>query len=225
MKTVQIECRQIGEWDETVQKVIIEKHRDINVSHDWWEHVCEDWAEKLEGMGYDVVSSRIVDERVYDSETHKFKSTGKKKTVKDYNINFSGFYQQGSGASFTGTVNILKWLKNQDNPKYARIVKLLENNSTSGLDYGAIITRHGYYYHERSTSLNLTWYPDKVYDLPNLISLLQKIEEDISEDIATQSLLIYKALEKEYEFFTSDEQVKDTLEANEYEMDEHGKIY
>ena len=64
-----------------------------------------------------------------------------------------------------------------------------------------------------------------VYDLPNLISLLEKIEEDISEDIVTQSSLIYEALEQEYEHLTSDEQVKDALESNEYEMDCNGKIY
>ena len=132
---------------------------------------------------------------------------------------------QGAGASFTGKVDVTKWLVFNNNPKYSRIVKLLQNNMVSGLDYRADIIRHGHYYHEKSTELNLIWYPSKVYDLPNLISLLEKIEEDISEDIVTQSSLIYEALEQEYEHLTSDEQVKDALESNEYEMDCNGKIY
>ena len=225
MKTVQIECRQIGEWDEEVQKVIIEKHRHINVHHDWWEFVYEDWQEKLKEMGYSVTSDRVVDEKKYDPEKKRYLPTGNKKTVTDININFSGFWAQGDGASFTGTVDVLKWLKYDNNPKYARIIKLLENNRTSELDYGAVITRHGHYYHERSTSLNLTWYPDKVYDMPNLKSLLHSIEQDIDADIIDLSIDIYRDLEQEYEHLTSDEQVKDTLEANEYEMDCTGKIY
>ena len=88
MKTVQIECRQIGEWDEEVQKVIIEKHRHINVDHDWWEFVYEEWQEKLEEMGYDITSDRVVDEKKYDSETGKYKFTGNKRIVKEYNICF-----------------------------------------------------------------------------------------------------------------------------------------
>jgi hypothetical protein len=212
------------EWDEKTRSMIIEKHRHINVDHQWWDFVYEDWAGRLEGMGYDVVGSRIVDERKYDQETGKFKYTGNKITVKEYNISFSGFYSQGDGASFTGSVDILKWLKNKNDPKYTRIVKLLENNRTTELDYGAVITRHGHYYHERSTSLNLTWYPGKVYDMPNLISLLEDLEKDIDEDIVAQSIAIYRDLENEYNYLTSDEQVRDTLEINEYEFDQNGKI-
>jgi len=224
MKTVCIECKQIMEWDEKTRSMIIEKHRHINVDYQWWDFVYEYWAEKLEGMGYDVVGSRKIDEKKYDSETGRYRFTGNKITVKEYNISFSGFYSQGDGASFTGSVDILKWLKNKNDPKYTRIVKLLENNRTTELDYGAVITRHGHYYHERSTSLNLTWYSGKVYDMPNLISLLEDLEKDIDEDIVAQSIAIYRDLEYEYNHLTSDEQVRDTLEINEYEFDENGKI-
>ena len=225
MKTVQIECRKIEEWEKEVQEKIIEKHRYINVEGNWWEFVYETWVTRLTEMGYDVESSRLVDEKKYDPKTGKFRFTGNKKSVKEYNINFSGFYSQGDGASFTGTVDILKWLKYNADHKYRRVVKLLENSSSTELDYGASITRHGNYYHERSTTLNLTWYPDKVYDMPNLMNLLNDIERDIAHDIIHQSGMIYNDLEKEYEYLISDESIKGTLEVNSYEFDNTGEIW
>lgn len=198
MKTIEIECRQIDEWDEATRKKIIEKHRDINTDYiNWNEGVYEMWIDKLADMGYE-----------------------------EARIKYSGFWSQGDGASFTGKVNIIKWLQVQNNPKYSRILKLLENNTTSELDYSAEVTRHSsHYVHERTVSLQLTWYPNKVYDLPNVMSVLEDIEKDIDEDIVDQCQAIYKDLEEEYEGQTSDEAVLDTLRVNEYEMDNTGKIY
>lgn len=198
MKTIEIECRQIDEWDEATRKKILDEHRDINVDYQgWYDGVYQVWKEKLAGMGYE-----------------------------DVDISFSGFWSQGDGASFTGKVDILKWLQIQSNPKYSRIVRLLENNVTSELDWSAEVTRHSsHYVHERTVSLQLTWYPNKVYDLPNVMLVLEAIEKDIDEDIIDQCRAIYRDLEEEYEGQTSDEAVLDTLRVNEYEMNNTGKIY
>ena len=56
MKLVTIECRQFNEWDADTQSVILDKHRDINLSHNWWENIYYD-AEiigiKLDGFDLD----------------------------------------------------------------------------------------------------------------------------------------------------------------------------
>lgn len=56
MKLVTIECRQFNEWDADTQSTILDKHSDINVSHNWWENIYYD-AEiigvKLNGFDLD----------------------------------------------------------------------------------------------------------------------------------------------------------------------------
>ncbi len=52
---------------------LIEKHRDINVDHDWWDCTYDHFMEDMKQVGI---------------------------TVKD--MRFSGFWSQGDGASFTG---------------------------------------------------------------------------------------------------------------------------
>lgn len=199
MKTVEIQCKQYDEWDEMTQKKILEKHRDINVDHsDWHLGVYDMWKEKLANMGYE-----------------------------DARIKYRGFWSQGDGSSYTCQyVDIIKWLRYQNNPKYSRILKLLENSVSSELDCSAEITRtSSHYVHERTVSLQLTWYPDKVYDMPNIMSLLTDLEKDMGEDIIDQCQAIYKDLEEEYEGLTSDESVAETLRINGYEMDHTGKIF
>ena len=58
-----------------LQEKAIESNRDINVYHDWHENVIEGFHQDLAEMG-----------------------------VEDVDVQYSGFYSQGDGASFTGKV-------------------------------------------------------------------------------------------------------------------------
>jgi hypothetical protein len=62
-----------------LQKEAIEANRDINVYDDWHEHVIDGFQEDLGEMG-----------------------------VGDVEVEYSGFYSQGDGASFTGKVEDMK---------------------------------------------------------------------------------------------------------------------
>ena len=218
-KTVCIECKQIMQWDEETREIIIEKHRHINVEYTWWDFVYESWEEKLLSMGFDITDTELVDERKYDKETGKWKSTGKKVSRKVTNIEFSGFWSQGDGASFTGTVDFIVWLEYKNDPKYARILKLMKSGD---IDSNGTIKRDRWhnYVHENTTSLYTEWYFDK----PNIQSLLDKIEAECFQHHRELNKELYRDLENEYEHLTSDEQVKDTLEINEYEFDNQGNM-
>ena len=74
--TLEFEVGTIKEWkekDKEVYEKILEKHRYTNVEHEWWEFTVEQLKEELVALG--------------------FENTG---------VNFSGFWSQGDGASFTG---------------------------------------------------------------------------------------------------------------------------
>ena len=228
MKIVEIECKRFSEWDKITQEKILDKHRDINVDHEWWDGTYEYWAEKLIQMGFDVTETKFKDEYKWNPETSKREKTGGRVKYTDYLINFSGFYSQGDGASFTGQVDILKWLKFTNNPKYARIVKLLESGA---LECSGNIKRNKWhrYVHWNTTTLYLNWEErERRYvrdELKNINYLLGDIENDCFKHHQDLNKEIYAELEKEYDYLTSNRVVGETLETNEYDFDDNGKIW
>jgi len=67
------------ELSDRLKEEAIEANRDINTYHDWHEFVIEEFQEDLDDMG-----------------------------VGDVEVEYSGFYSQGDGASFTGKVEDMK---------------------------------------------------------------------------------------------------------------------
>ena len=196
------------------QEKALESHRDINVDDDfWYEHLIDHWKEKLEGYGI------TADE-----------------------INFSGFCCQGDGASFTGYVNALDFLTKMkqeapDNWKeYKPLLDCLSIDWSHNLclEMTGRITRHNsHYVHERSTSVHFEerWphRPWTGFDhwkqeekAKKVDSLISDFEKDFEEWMVDTNREIYKELEKEYYWATADEQVKDTIEANEFQFEKDG---
>jgi len=211
MKTIEIECRTITEWkehDEAIYEKIMEKYRDINVDNDHWsEFVLEMWADKLETFGYDVKEMKT------NRKGHQYEAI---------NISYSGFWSQGDGSSFTGEIDVDKWISINDIAgKYRRIQKLIQSGDIDIQQ--SKITRNGcHYVHERSTTVNIDWITRK--DTPNIDGLMDKLVQAIEGDHISLNREIYRDLEKEYESEICEESVEATLEANEYEFDETGRI-
>jgi hypothetical protein len=192
---------------------VIEKHRDINVDiPDWYEFTIDYWKEKLEALGYG-----------------------------NPDIMFSGFWSQGDGASFTCDQVPLPSTDPGVMEAWNQLVRaaaLLGEDITEepgDLAYGSMKRSRGcHYYHESSVDLYQEWNdppygnmtpPDGLQ--PFVDALIAAVEsyfsnlEDTVRDLCRQ---IYRDLEKEYEYLTSDEAVEETLDANEYEFDEEGDI-
>lgn len=72
-----------------IPKELIDKHRDINVEHEWWDYIEENFKEQMETKGIQV-----------------------------HRVLFSGFWSQGDGACFEGRVKdwgkYLRYLKYDD---------------------------------------------------------------------------------------------------------------
>jgi len=191
MKTVTIECRQINEWDEATQQKIIERHRDINVDHDWWEFVYDD-----------------------------VKEIGAKLGVTIDNIYFAGFWSQGDGACFVGT-----YQHNPDAPRVIReyapqdkdLHRIADQLSVLGSGFTVTITHSGRYCHEYCTRFEFSFDTER--------GDADDIEEDVKYWLRAFMRWTYRQLEKEYEYLTSDEAVRETLAANEYEFDADGRIW
>jgi len=77
-----------------------------------------------------------------------------------------------------------------------------------------------HYSHENCRVLDATWYGTKDLKLIDLV--LKAFEEWAEEFRRDQSQTVYAALEKEHDWLTEDQQVTDTIEANECMFDEDG---
>jgi len=120
----------------------------------------------------------------------------------DVDINYAGFYSQGDGASFTAGIDIMKFLaKNKKLKEYKKIIKNLDAITFN------IIRHNNHYYHEHTTSVDIMDAWDE-YDI-------QGLEDYINQWILDFNIDIYKALQKEYEYLTYDNNIINELEINE----------
>ena len=176
---------------------ILDKHRYINVDHNWWDCTYQYWMEKLKDeYGF------------YDVEIH-----------------FSGFYSQGDGACFTGyTYN------KEDTQKFLAQTGLHVKYPAAWALADEIRIRstqnHSRYSHEHSVDISIDW-EEYCYeygeDLKNAVrdQLREQLRDqflqfecDVADAARDTMKRIYKDLESEYEYLTSDDMVRETLTIN-----------
>lgn len=193
------------------EQALIERHRDINVDGDWWwEYVRDDVKEELFERGFRMD-----------------------------NMLYSGFWSQGDGACFEGTM--ISWAKFcEAEPTFVEAFPFLsEYLKNEGASYS--IEHSGHYYHENCTnhyySSELEWElermgeteitdPEKqmrfalwtkalVEEGDRQSNQYRAIEEWLREFFKDKMRDLYKRLEQEYNYQTSDDAVWESIEANE----------
>lgn len=127
---------------------------------DWHEHIINDYTEQLESMGFTNVD-----------------------------IQYTGFWSQGDGASFTATIypeNLETFLKHHQ----------LENKYSSLLNSGTVkIVRDKWHYvHENTTSAE--WHGDESSVVENFLAYVSTWMRELNIEI-------YRALQSEYEYATN----------------------
>jgi hypothetical protein len=184
---------------------LIEEHRYWNVEHiDWWDGVYDNFKADMQAKGIEV-------DKMY----------------------FSGFCSQGDGACFEGRV--CDWdvgLKSlgYDNP--VLIQHALDNWRFS-------VEHSGHYYHENCTRFSVEmpnpdgegdeWFIERYSPYPwdkeqlrsqAWLAILRGVDYDALEEALTDAFKdhmreLYKNLEAEHDYLTSDEAVWESLEAND----------
>ena len=191
-----IKTYSFGELSEEAQQTALEKFYDINVDFEEWSECIIDDAKELGSlMGIEI-----------------------------RNIFYSGFYSQGDGACFEGSYAYqkggLKAIKeyapqDQELHRIARGLQAIQRPNFYQLS--ATVKQSGHYMHSHCTDINVlketdydSWHPD--WDITDGISELLRDFMD----------WIYRQLDKEYEFQTGKEQIKDTILANDYQFNKDG---
>jgi hypothetical protein len=200
------------------QKHAIEENKDINIDYEGWEDgVTEGFKEDMEEIG-----------------------------ISDIEISYSGFFSQGDGASFTSedidtrelfnaagiksTDALDMEVENRDD-KDKEFYDLLDTLEDVGLvdrvrikpdDLKVTIERgSSRYYHENTVSATVEiWEEPEGWEEPG--RFIENLEKQITDFIRGKCRELYSSLEKEYNYLTSGEAVKETLIDNDYEFDEEG---
>lgn len=205
-----------------MNKELIEKYRNINVECGaWYDFVYEGFIEKMKTVGIWVAQ----DTRYYKAPR----------------IYFSGFCCQGDGAYFEGCVDdwdvFLKAHFKEHDPT-RRWLDAVSN--AQGETPEASWVQSGHYYHSHSLSFDIVA-PDlddspyhigddedgePMYDLQgSVLRVLEQqfsfndFEAEVKDIVRGYCDDLYRELEQEYEYLTSDEAVWDTIVCNELDKE------
>lgn len=206
MRVIEKTLYKYEELSDAAQERARDWYRQGGLGYDWWEFCYEDFARVAEILGIDL-SQRAV-----------LLMNGKCRYEPE--IYFSGFYHQGSGSSFCGTYGYAK----------GAVVKIKEyapqdeelHRIAQGLQ--DVQRRHFYRLIADITSVHDNYIRVEVEDSENRYRDIGDAEDDVRGLMNDFNDWMFKHLQDEYEYLTSDEAVAESLITNEYEFDEEGNI-
>lgn len=198
MRTIETVVYKYDELSDSAKQKAREWYLEGGLCYDWWDFCYEDFCRVAEILGIEISCRQGRGAQIY----------------------FTGFYCQGSGSSFVGkyryakgAVKAIKDYAPKDE-ELNRIAKALQG----------VQSRHFYKLRASITSVRdhsirvEVWHDDDRYrDIGDA-------EDDISTLMNDFNDWMFRYLEREYEWLTSDEQVEELIVANEYEFDEDGNI-
>lgn len=210
MKQITINLYSIGELSKEAQEYACEKYRHFNVDNShWYDCEFDDFVNLCETIGINIPVN---------------------------GISFSGFWSQGDGSTFASTINVTEFINGivkQSWREYApnldfdfdpcpcdkRVIGLIEKEAINFIMFtdkphkGYWIT----YYSEYD------WTDQTGKERKRIGEELRKLDKWAKKCLETLNRHLYKSLQEEYEYQTSDETLRETFEANEYLFTADGK--
>jgi hypothetical protein len=202
----------------TYSQAFIDKHREFNVGHDWWDSTYDNFNHICEILGIDLDKNEP---------------------------SFSGFWSQGDGASWIGSYSAIAATRGivvmtydlapqrirEYAPKDEELHRIADElcllSRTAFPAYAVIGRQNSRYVHSNTMcadTLELCvgdeWYDG--YDEESGVAeeVVDHIRDQLQDLFRALADWLYSTLEKEHEYLTSDEAVIESLEANEIEEDE-----
>jgi len=200
MKTQEIKIGTIDEWLETDKEVaneIIESKRDINLEfNDWYEPIIEGFIEDAADKGFEISTE---------------------------DVQFTGFWSQGDGASFTGSINVIDFLRyHKKLSQFGALRRAIDNGYIDEII--SIDRTSNHYSHENTCEVNgFEYYDDDMitklaeYQMEEVLGWLEEERVDMCKTL-------YRNLEEYYTELQEDEAVIETLSVNEYEFNEFAEM-
>jgi hypothetical protein len=144
-------------------------------------------------------------------------------------IFWSGFASQGDGACFQGSwsaskVQPGKLAENAPEDKELHRIAAEFERVAKEFPHASFTVKHsGHYYHKGCTDFTVSILDDDSNEIDTPES--NQAEKDLIEVARDFMEWIYRQLEQQWDYVNSDEQVAETILANEYEFTEDGKRF
>ncbi len=183
---------------------------DLPLDH---EYVLEDAATIADLFGLDIRQTR----KTLMGGGHRYDPT----------VYWSGFWSQGDGACYegsykykAGSVKAVKAYAPQDEEIHRIVESLAKVQRKFFYHLTAVCKHRGHYYHSGCMEVEVDDYEGRDFDR----SVWAEAEDEVTQLLRDFADWIYKRLEDEYEYQTSEEAVAEAMAANEYEFYEDGSI-
>jgi len=211
MKTISINLYSIDELSKEAQENAFGKYRCWNVENNYWyDFVLDDFVAICKTIGVDIAVNGIA---------------------------FRGFWSQGDGSAFKSTINAKEFIEGvslQKWKEYAphldflfkpcpcdqRVIALLLNEQIE-CNWGTKIPNRGYWI---DIDTDYYWESQDSRDFSNIYGQLEKLDSWIKEILNVLNRYLFKSLEEDYEYRTSDEALKETFLGNEYLFTADGRM-
>ncbi|MEO5322856.1 antitoxin of toxin-antitoxin stability system [Mesorhizobium sp. CC13] len=187
-------------------------YREGAVDHDWYEFVYEDFQRICAILG---VALKTIPVRLYGGGTRQ-KSC----------IWFSGFWSQGDGACFEGQYRYAAGAvrkirdhapKDTELHRIAAALQAVQRRNFFQLHAG--IVHRDRYYHEYCMAIAVE------RDSPSYQEMTADAEETVIEALRDLARWLYRQLEREYDYQTSDAVVDEAILANGYTFTANGRRF
>jgi len=182
--------KQLLKRDRTIAMEVIEKYRECNIYCDWFNPTIENFCEVMEKSGFEI-----------DPQ----------------DVSFRGFWSQGDGASFVGSINALDFLRtNRKLTQFPKVVRAMREGKIE--EIVAISRATHQYCHENTTYVEDFETYDEITSMCE--DELEELQDYLEEKRKEWSQDLYKTLEDEYNSLTSNEAVIEFLTENEIYIEE-----
>ncbi len=187
-------------------------YREGGFDYDWYDAVYEDFQTIAEILGIR-----------FRTRTVRLMGGG---TRQDPCIWFRGFWSQGDGACYEGVwrhargaAARLRAYAPQDALLHGIADRLQAIQRRNFFQLRAEISHHGHYTHEYSMRISVE------RDSPVGQDMTPDAEDIVTEALRDLARWLYRQLEREYDYLTSDEAVDESLRANDYTFTEAGRRF
>jgi hypothetical protein len=187
-------------------------YREGGFDDDWYDAVFEDFQRIADILGIRLKTRPV---RLMRGGTRQ-----------DLRIMFTGFWSQGDGASYeafyTYRKNATREIRSYA-PKDARLHAIADDlqaiQRRNFYQLHADVSHRGRYSHEYCMAITVE------RDSPTYQDMTADAEEVVIETLRDLARWLYRQLEREYEYLTSDEAVDEAIAVNEYTFTQTGRRF
>ena len=187
-------------------------YREGGFDYDWYAFVFEDFQRIAEILGIRLKTRAA---RLYGGGTRQ-----------EPQIAFTGFWSQGDGASYQAFYayrkNATREIRSYA-PKDTRLHAIADDLQVAQrrnfYQLRADVSHRGHYYHEYCMAISVE------RDSPTCQDMTEDAEDAVIEALRDLARWLYRQLERERDYLSSDEAVDETIAANEFTFTETGQRF